>query len=107
MYIDGSSVYYVSFYRVQVYRAYQHRVITYFFIEGGPLSSTSLNVPNSSYGIVDCSGPNIIYFLYFCMYVCMYHLCYSYEQSLIVLRADKMYNRLVLSIVVYMANSTD
>lgn len=101
MYIDGSSVYYVSFYRVQVYRAYQHRVITYFFIEGGPLSSTSLNVPNSSYDIVDCSGPNIIYSI-FCMYVCMC-VCYSYEQSLIVLRADKMYNRSVLSIIVYVA----
>lgn len=85
---------------MQVYRAYQHRVITYFFIEGGPLFGTSLNVPNSLYDIVDCSGPNIIYSI-FCMYVCMYHLCYSYEQSLIVLRADKMYNRSVLSIIVY------
>lgn len=45
--------------------------------------------------------------LFFCMYVCTYHLCYSEhinvdcEQSLIVLRADKMYNRSVLSIIVY------
>lgn len=85
---------------MQVYRAYQHRVITYFFIEGGPLFGTSLNVPNSSYDIVDCSGPNIIYSIFY-MYVCTYHLCYSYEQSLIVLRADKMYNRSVLSIIVY------
>lgn len=91
---------------MQVYRAYQHRVITYFFIEGGPLFGTSLNVPNSSYDIVDCSGPNIIYSIFY-MYVCTYHLCYSEhinvdcEQSLIVLRADKMYNRFVSSIIVY------
>lgn len=74
MYIDGSSVYYVSFYRVQVHRAYQHRVITYFFIEGGPLSGTSLNVPNSSYDIVDCSGPNIIYLFFVCTCVCIIYV---------------------------------